>query len=520
MRRWTEHATATVAAAAALALARWFADRFQLGPVDDAYISLRYARSWASGDGLVFNAGEQVEGYTNFLWVLLEALAIRCGLDPVAAMAGLGWAAYAGLAFALALLVARFAFPGRPLTAGALSVLLAASAPLVCWAGSGMETCLYAALLLASLLLALGTPERGRPAASAAALVLAALTRPEAAALAPVWMWIVYRREGALAPALRHGAIFGAGFGVYFAARAAHFGQLFPNTFYAKLDYGSAELFARGADYAAGFALAVPLLFALAGLALVLRPGPPLWVRACAAISAAQLLVVAYEGGDHFAMYRFAAPVVPFLGALALYPCARLAGSVPRGGAPLAALTAGALLLLSDAGLLRSVKRDEPRRPSQLERFVREVQLAALWSELGECLAGHARPGASLATIAVGAVGYHSGLALVDPHGLLDPAIARQDRPLGAGRAGHEKFDPARVLSRRPDYLLIDNYPRPRPPAESELPGLVWGDFNRALLEAPELSRGYAYRPLRCGERYWSLHVRRDAPGLDAGPGL
>ncbi|EMM79312.1 hypothetical protein LEP1GSC037_0026 [Leptospira interrogans str. 2006001854] len=33
---------------------------------DDAFISLRYAKNFADGKGLVFNEGEFVEGYTNF----------------------------------------------------------------------------------------------------------------------------------------------------------------------------------------------------------------------------------------------------------------------------------------------------------------------------------------------------------------------------------------------------------------------------------------------------------------------
>src|SRR5690606_452754 len=34
---------------------------------DDAFISFRYAQNLIDGHGLVFNAGERVEGYTNFL---------------------------------------------------------------------------------------------------------------------------------------------------------------------------------------------------------------------------------------------------------------------------------------------------------------------------------------------------------------------------------------------------------------------------------------------------------------------
>ena len=42
--------------------------------VDDAYISFSYAKNLASGRGLVFSEGMLVEGYSNFLWVVLTAL--------------------------------------------------------------------------------------------------------------------------------------------------------------------------------------------------------------------------------------------------------------------------------------------------------------------------------------------------------------------------------------------------------------------------------------------------------------
>ena len=41
---------------------------------DDAFISFRYVRNLLEGYGLVFNRGERVEGYSNFLWVLELAL--------------------------------------------------------------------------------------------------------------------------------------------------------------------------------------------------------------------------------------------------------------------------------------------------------------------------------------------------------------------------------------------------------------------------------------------------------------
>src|SRR5262245_16879680 len=49
---------------------------------DDAYITFVYSRNLARHGQLVFNLGERVEGYTNFLWAVLLAGALKLGLGP------------------------------------------------------------------------------------------------------------------------------------------------------------------------------------------------------------------------------------------------------------------------------------------------------------------------------------------------------------------------------------------------------------------------------------------------------
>ena len=49
--------------------------------IDDSFISYRYARNLARGLGLVYNAGERIEGYTNFLFTVLLAGGIKLGID-------------------------------------------------------------------------------------------------------------------------------------------------------------------------------------------------------------------------------------------------------------------------------------------------------------------------------------------------------------------------------------------------------------------------------------------------------
>src|ERR1043165_8250552 len=38
---------------------------------DDIFITLRYVQNFVEGNGIVYNTGERVEGYTDFLWLLI-----------------------------------------------------------------------------------------------------------------------------------------------------------------------------------------------------------------------------------------------------------------------------------------------------------------------------------------------------------------------------------------------------------------------------------------------------------------
>ena len=97
---------------------------------DDAFISFRYARNLATGHGLVWNPGERVEGYTNFLWTLLMAApAATWGTRLVGsnAMVCLTVIPLLSLAPLIAVFTAlRSGAPASPALAGALGGLLAA----------------------------------------------------------------------------------------------------------------------------------------------------------------------------------------------------------------------------------------------------------------------------------------------------------------------------------------------------------------------------------------------------------
>lgn len=149
--------------------------------VDDAYISFRYSYNLAAGEGLVFNEGEYVEGYTNLLWTLLMAIPEALSLPTPAV------SVFAGAAFALLALFTVWRICLRlglsPWGSAAAVVALGAYTEFWLSATMGLEGGLFAALLSASVLLLIS----GRAAWAGLLGGLMFATRPESLLLLPVF---------------------------------------------------------------------------------------------------------------------------------------------------------------------------------------------------------------------------------------------------------------------------------------------------------------------------------------------
>ena len=493
------------------------AGAFQLGPIDDAFISLRYAENWANGDGLAFNPGERVEGYTNFLMVAMEALLIRLGFDPVVVMSGLSWASLALLVALQTWAVGSLLTPGRPVMTLVIGGVLAVNPMYVCWGASGMETHLYAALILATFLVLTLGREIEWVRWGGLLLALAGLCRPEAVAMTPVAILIAFSRAEDRSRGVRMAGRFllwfAVPYGIYFLSRWGHFGYLLPNTFYAKHDFGGPVIWQRGVLYVWDFLRAAPLvsILALLGVGLGFTRSP--WIRAFTLVVLTQMAVVIYEGGDHFAMFRFMVASLPFLYLLAL--------SVPVGWASSARLSRAAETLvmlvvlfavgISSVRLGRQEKRYELPDVRHFARFKAESEMARDWAEMGGWLNENSSDDASLATIAVGAIGFYSERRILDPLGLTDPEIAHRKAELGSGYIGHEKFDVDSVFESRPDYLLLANLATESPIPEGSLRNWAWGAFNQGMLADPRLDQLYLYDPVEIAPGRWmNLHRLRD----------
>jgi arabinofuranosyltransferase len=187
---------------------------------DDAFISFQYARNLARGQGLIFNLGERVWGFTSPLQTLNLGLLTLLGADTVRAafLTGFIWAALA------ALLLYALALPllSRPLALGLAAFFLLDSGQ---YGSYTLESALLMAVQLGFLLAV--TKERARLACVLGAL--ACLVRPDSLLLvAPILL------AGQQTRRLRNLAWFVA-IGVLWELFAiGYYGTWIPNSYHAK----------------------------------------------------------------------------------------------------------------------------------------------------------------------------------------------------------------------------------------------------------------------------------------------
>ncbi|MCK5799252.1 MAG: hypothetical protein KAI47_18800 [Deltaproteobacteria bacterium] len=456
--------------------------------VDDAYISARYADNLVKGYGLVFNHDERVEGYSNFLFIVLMSISQVIGISHEA------WAKILGVASGVGLIVALFVLSRRLIGSAAALLLVFAVALdprfgiMAVW---GMETLFY--LMLYTLAWAFLTT--GRWKLSAVFLALASMTRMEATmlfAVAFIYVGLLswsasreakgikarfWRAVSGLGPFV---LIYASLFGTYFLVRWNYYGYLLPNTFYAKIGH-PLDAYMRGLEYLKTsldnmgiwwLSIAAWVFGLVASLAtLVLLILGRIERSRCKNVSEKVLIVlglvvygiyVVSVGGDCFGE-RFVYHLLPFL-------------------------LVSVLLLLSFPVELLGCCRwrwiSEASRWIDVGRSVVVVSVALViavgligskstfgtsdavagWASLGRYLKRIARPDSVLATCAAGAIPYYSGLRTLDMLGLNDVHIAHMTVPnMGKGFPGHEKGDPKYILSKRPDYIStwIDSQGRP-----------------------------------------------------------
>ncbi len=244
---------------------------------DDAYISYRYARNAANGDGLTYNPGERIYGSTTLPWVLwLGFVSFVSSVDIPHVSTCTSAVLFPVNALLLFVLLRR---AGAPTWAGALGGLLLLAAPhYLLIAVTGMETMFYTCLMLLSWL----ALQSRRWLAAGVLAGLTAATRLDGLAMAvalTVAAVLETLRERHAGAGMRRVAALWGGMLIPLVPFAlfcyAYFGTLVPQTLSAKRAHDFAagrwwmlEHFATGPGAAAG---AVFLLGGLVVAAIAIR---------------------------------------------------------------------------------------------------------------------------------------------------------------------------------------------------------------------------------------------------------
>lgn len=406
---------------------------------DDAYISLRYARNLAEHGEIVWNLGERVEGYTNFLHVVLSAALMRLGLTAEAAARGLNLCVALSV-FPAVFLAARRLVPEDAVARGLALLAVGATPGLAIWVLGGLEASVVAAWIgwgTYALIVTLQSGVIKAAALTGAVLSLAVLTRMDSAVfIAGCGLAVLLFAPGAVHRRFVL-AVLVAGVPavvslLHMAWRLDYYGLALPLTFYAKTGVPISWRFGFLSDLPIYVLYGVPLLFLSVVAALTaFRDRGLAAALACPVLL--QLAYVIWSGGDHMAGGRVLVPLtVPAALLLLVHPSRRMFA----GGA--------AVLSVAIAALSPPLQRDPAA-------FVGTI----VGAHIDTWPAGQT---VSLAT--AGSTPFHATRHVyIDQLGLNTPEIALRDpvpfRAFAQLVPGHSKGDGAYILSREPDVIIL-----------------------------------------------------------------
>ncbi len=469
------------AALLTLGVLAWFASS-RLGEerasvADDAYITYRYARNLAWGNGIRFNLGDEVpvEGYSNFLWLLLSALFEVLGVDP-----GIGTtlvsALLSGAAVGLTFHICRgvFKLDYAPSVIGGLSIALMPGWAV--WSSSGLATVPFALLVLTTFHQFVLSRSQTWWLLGGLSAVALSLIRVEGIAWVGVLLALgvfartiddeAQTRNRWLSRIPHVLAILLPVFAIYTTWRYLHFQTLVPNTALVKVNFGTTRLL-RGGLYVALFSATFPtmLTYFLGSIAAVKwKRGAGLAVVAMAIAFPTYAVVV---GGDYMPFGRLLIPSIPFGGMLLAFLIHDLSDRVPthRENVIRASILIVALGSLGGfnvhavpkSGLeLFHFRWTDRSFMTERERWDKMVHNTDGFVLRGKALRDHVPPETTMVAQAVGAVGYHSRLYIYDQYGLVTREVAERELPEGPSlqSPGHDKLVPPEwFLHQDPDLI-------------------------------------------------------------------
>lgn len=472
---------------------------------DDALISLRYSKRLIQGQGLTWNPGERVEGYSNLLWVLAAAGLGLTRIDLVNAVRVLGFLGMS--ATVAAVFYARAPQNLRTLLLIFLVALfLPLAGPFAVWTIGGMEQPMVAGLLAWAVVICyreLERPDRSPSSMLVPGLLFAllCLTRLDGAlftvATAGAILIIggVKRQTG-------HRIAYLAALPIFFTLaqvgfRLVYYREWIPNTALVKLTPSEKHAWDGWNYVLAGTVPILPLL-AITVFSIVIS----FWYRyqrermiLLCTLAVSWITYVVLIGGDILPAWRHFVPLL-LLFILIATEGAEWVGARVRSKSFAGALLVGAVLL---SAFFRLQVRDNENYRAVQEQWVWDGQA------IGTLMKGAFETQQPLMAVdPAGCLPFWSELPSLDMLGLNDYYLPRHPpADLGKGPIGHELGDGQYVLSRQPDLVVF------RLPTGSEdacFPGGKQMQADPRFFREYSLTRFEANKPRKVVSQIW---VRR-----------
>ncbi len=462
---------------------------------DDAYISFRYIQNFVDGNGLVFNIGEKVEGYTNLLWVLILSFFVMLKFNVE------NTSQILSVIFGIIVLFATYYLSGliemkddtkqlKKSKAGEADfsvkvfdiippVLLVFTGSFIFWSISGMESTMFISFCLLGIYYYL----KGHNSDTVnykfpLFILLATLTRPEGLYFFGLIMihklFFAFREnktEGIKLFFSKNNLISYLVYIVpvifYFIIRYSYYGYLFPNTYYAKTGF-SQEYLNSGLEYFMKF-FSSYLIYGVvlaAPLYLFKRKENIFEISLFYLIIISFILYVISVGGDVLKQNRFFLPVLPLIYILFAKFLTEIYIILKNKSGKQMAFASIVIVCAVMCIYYYSSQKVTLESDIQSENgLVEKMKNTGAWFKSKQFELG--RP-LNLAATTIGAVSYFAGpnVNVIDLLGLTDREIAHNPKiipEISAGNIGWKErnYNADYVMSRKPDYVYFSTGVKP-----------------------------------------------------------
>lgn len=420
---------------------------FLYAPCDDAYIHLVYVKNMLTGNGLTFN-GDYVQGFSSLIWPLLISVFGLLGLDLVQASVLLSF--ISGIFVVLVVYWATLKSRLSVVSTIAPIFLLVFSGDFAFYATSGMETGLFAGVLFLTLYMGfLNDRYEKSPTLPILAAILV-LLRPEGVLFSVLFLvWKFLEKKTKLI--FRYLIIYGAVLVPVFIGLASYYGDVLPNTFYAKSGAGFANIYS-GISYSTRFVAYYLPIFMLFFWGLFSRKLVEnlklLPVLAFVGVWVAQISI---QGGDNFVGFRVYLPLLPMLYFIIYY----LLNGKDHKKVILFSCWSSLFLLVVYLGNFSVGSTWHMRVRDHANAWTRDFYER---KRIGMWLKDSFPKDTIVAVNAAGIIPYYSEMPTIDMLGLNNRYIAiygKKDRNLPYA---HQAGDGDYVLRQRPGVILFQGY--------------------------------------------------------------